>query len=337
MATKRVIENVIVHIQHGDPIYTFSLSAEDVVALSKVEHFGVDSNGVNRRFNEPHALKIAEAMTDHALVWMEPILGDLTGNWRFDEEKRRLTFGEGAYISVDDGQHRRAALELLNPLEREHLSFNVTATMGLSFERRLKIFRMQKERRQIDARLDLAQRHRLNDWKHPLDREAYELVLQLNSDTTSPLRGMILLEEDESRPYEARHRPKGINAKGLHATVRSVIGGNSPLTNLSPEQRGNVILTLIRLAAEIWRKEWKSEQYVLTTARGINAILMLVVSSPNFRGAIGDNFTQESLRRGLELSRTFKWAASAQKNASVRQIVERLDQSISKNNRAVAA
>jgi hypothetical protein len=333
-----VISNVIVHEQHGEKIYTFSLSADHVMSICRVERFGVDPEGVNRLLDEKHAFEIAEAFLDHSLTWLEPILGDLSGNgWVFDEEKKELRRNADDFISIDDGQHRWHALGLCNAMERQHLSFTVTVTKGLSFERRLKVFRMQSKRKPVDSRLDLAQRHRLDDWKHPQDREAYELVLHLNSDTTSPLRGMILLDEQEKRPHEGRHRPSGINAKGLHATLKTVIGGKSPLKALSVEKRREVILCLIRLAASVWSKEWKSDQHILTTARGVNAILQLVVTSPNFRGAIGDNFTQESLRRGLNLAKSFKWNAGLFKNVSVREIVSRLDQSIGRNNKAVAA
>ena len=330
----KVITRVNVHAQHGDKVFTFSLTAEEVMALCRVERFGFDPEGVNRKLDNDHALRISEAMLDHDILWLEPILGDLAGGkWRYDERENSLVGNDDAYVSIDDGQHRWHALSLLNPLERVHLSFTVSATMGLPFERRLKIFRMQKNRKPLDSRLDLAQRHRLNDWKNAADREAYELVLKLNADTTSPLKGMVVLEEQSKRPYEGRHRPVGINAKGLHATLRSVLGTSSPLSALSPEQRSRVVLTLIQLAADMWPSEWKSDQHVLTTARGINAILMLVVSSPNFRGAIGDNFSQESLRQGLAWAQSFKWTTSSLRNVSVREIVVRLDQSIGRNKR----
>lgn len=330
-----VIPNVNCFAQREDKIFSFVIPAELVVSLSRVERFGTDPNGVNRKFDENHALSIADAMLDHSLLWLEPILGDLSGGkWSYDEAKRELTVQPGGYISIDDGQHRWHALSVLNQSERDHLQFTVTATMDLPFERRLKIFRSQNFRKKIDARLDLAQRHKLGDWKNDTAREAYELILMINSETTSPLKGMILLEEQDKRPHEGRHRPIGINGNGLHTTMRSVIGSNSPLSELSSVERKRVILDLIQLSANLWPKEWKSDKHILTTARGINAILMLVVSSPNFRGAIGDDFSMESLQRGLNFVATFKWEASGFRNASVREIVARLDQSLGRNKRA---
>src|SRR5690606_36608866 len=150
---------------------------------------------------------IANAMLDPKIVWMESVLGDLTGgSWLYDSETRVLRGSPAGYISIDDGQHRFMALSVLNAAERAKLEFTVQVTIGLSYERRLKIYRMQKERKVIDSRLDLAQRHRLSEWKTECDRESCELRLKLTSDTTSPLRGVIILEEQEKRPYEGRHR-----------------------------------------------------------------------------------------------------------------------------------
>ncbi|HVV39203.1 MAG TPA: hypothetical protein VHD31_02655 [Candidatus Paceibacterota bacterium] len=332
-----VISNVNVLEQHGDRVFMFSIAAEQLVTVGKVERFGTDPNGVNRKLDEDHATNIAQAMIDHSMIWLEAIQGDLGGGWLYDEAARTLTGPSDAYLSIDNGQHRRRALELLNPLEREHLAFTIVATMNMPFERRLKIFRMQRHQKRLDSRLDLAQRNVLGEWENPLDKEAYDLVLLLNSDTTSPLKGTILLEEQEKRPYEGRHRPVGINGKGLHVTIRSVIGPSSPLNALSMEQRKRTIVDLIQLAATIWPREWKSDKHVLTTARGINAVLGLVVSSPNFRGAIGDDFTRESLKKGLTLAQSFGWSATDLRNASVRDIVSRINQSIARNKRTKAA
>jgi hypothetical protein len=331
------INNVNTLTQRDDTIYNFTLSAESLMEICRVERFGVDPNGVNRRYDENHAMDIATAMLNPTIVWMESILGDLTGgSWIYDPENRVLRGSEKGYISIDDGQHRFMALSVLNATERTKLEFTVQVTLGLSYERRLKIFRMQKERKVIDPRLDLAQRHRLGEWKTEGDREAYELLLKLNADTTSPLRGVIILEEQDKRPYEGRHRPIGINGKGLHSTLRSVMGGKSPLAALSSAERARVILDTIRLSAQIWLKEWKSDSFIITTARGMNALLNLYVSSPNFRGALGDDFSHESIERALRLAETFKWSASGFKNVGVREIVSRLDQSIGKNQRAAA-
>ena len=73
------------------------------------------------------------------------------------------------------------------------------------------------------------------------------------------------------------------------------------------------------------------DNHILTTARGINALLMLLVSSPNFRGTIGEDFGVKSLSRGLQLARSFNWSSDRHKNENVPAIVVRLDQSIGRN------
>lgn len=326
-----VIRGVNTLTQGDDVIYNFTCRARELIDLCRVERFGEDANGVNRKYDERHALKIADAMLDRSVLWPEPILGDMAGGWEFDARRRILTAPEGAYVSIDDGQHRFMALQVLNEAERDRLEFTVQVTIGLSYERRLRVFRRQGERKRIDARLDLAQRHRLGDWKQAVDGEAYELLLLLNSSTTSPLRGAILLDEQQKRPYEGRHRPVGINAKGLHSTLRSVLGGKSPLQALSQEQRTRVVCDMIQLAAETWPNAWNSDQHALTTARGINAVLGLLVSSPNFRGTIGDDFRRESLKVAMNHAKTFKWNTGALKNTGVREIINRLDQAIGRN------
>lgn len=312
--------------QRDVTVYTFTVKGEDLPKISRVERFGNSSDGVNRKFDEAHALEIAEAMTRPETVMLDSVCGDLKGDWRY--ENGRLIMGEGAYLSIDDGQHRRGACEVLNPEELRRWSFPVVATQGLDFETRLKIFRQQRLRKGIDTRLDLAMRHRLDEWRTDAEREAYNLVLQLQSDANSPLKGMIILEETVRRPYEHQHRQDGINAAGLWSTLRSVMGKGSPLNALSLEKRAKVALTMVQLSSEVWSKAWRSNEHVLTTARGINAVLMLIVSGSNFRVKIGDDFRVESLRAGLELASRYNWTAKANRNRGQKEMVMLLDETI---------
>jgi len=312
--------------QHGTTVFTFVLTAEQLVAFARVDRFGEKSDGVNRKFNEGHAIKIAQAMIEPDTVMLDAICGDLKGTWRYENG---TLIGEGdAYLSIDDGQHRWAACGLLNPEERARWSFTVCATMGLDYETRQHIFRQQRLRRPIDARLDLAQRHRLDEWHSDAEREAYVLVLQLQSDPDSPLKGMIILDETVKRPYEHQHRTQGINANGLWQVLKSVMSKGSPLFVLSVEKRAEVARNMIRLASEIWPKAWCSPNHILSTARGINAVMMLLVSSPEFRGVIGDDFRIESLRNGLSYASSFNWTAGKHKNANVREITDGINNAI---------
>lgn len=324
------IPSVSVHQQRDVDIYTFALSAEQLLKLCRIERFGEVSEGVNRKYDEAHAKAISAAMADGKSLWLEPILGDLRPEWKL-RSGELISYDEDDYISVDDGQHRLAALRMLNPAERARLWLNVTATMNLPYVRRLEVFRQQTKRKPIDARLDLAQRYKLGDWKTQVEKEAYELVLKLNSEQSSPLRDKILLAEEIKRVYEGQHRPVGVNAKGLVVTLRTLVGGRSPLHVLSPDKRAQVVITMITVAADIWKKEWESERHILTTARGINAILALLVRSVNFAALIGKDFSQESIRNALQFADTFDWGKSKNKNDGVNRIVDRLDQAINRN------
>lgn len=202
------------------------------------------------------------------------------------------------------------------------------ATRGIAYETRLRIFRQQAKRKKIDTKLDLAQRHSLNDWKTEAEREAYSLLLDLNSDPTSPLRGMIILEETVTRTYEHQHRPYGVAANGLWSTLKSVMSRSSPLYSLSVEKRVEVVRNMIWVASETWPKVWKSENHILTTARGLRAVLMLMVSSPEFRGVIGTDFRIDNLRLALGMARKFVWHKDNHKNSSVEAITEGLNRAI---------
>ena len=233
----RTINQVIEVNQGGHDVYTFPLPAKLLIQLARIERFGQDKDGVNRMLNQGHVEEIAVAMSSkaHPVLWLEPIIGDLRGSWIFHDGK--LVVGDDASISVDDGQHRVFALQcgLLTEAEIADLVFLVTATKGLPYEMRLRIFRMQTERRQIDARLDLAQRNHLGDWASPLDCEAYQLVLELNATEGSPLFGRIQIDETKLRPYEkgaSKEILPNINARGLYSTMRTIIGRRSPLHQL---------------------------------------------------------------------------------------------------------
>jgi len=318
----------LVH-QRDTAVYTFTVTADELVLISRVERFGDSSDGVNCRYDEGHALRIAEAMLEPDTVMLDSICGDLKGDWTF--ENGQLIPGKSAYLSIDDGQHRLGACEVLNPEERARWSFPVVATKGLDYETRLKIFRQQKKRKAIDSKLDLAQRYKLGDWTTDAERQAYELVLKLNSDPASPLKGMIIVDETVKRPYENRHRTIGINANGLWSSLKSVMSKGSPLYALSLEKRAEVALNMVFLASEVWGKAWQSDEHMLTTARGINAVLMLIVSGSSFRIKIGDDFRIESLRVGLELGARFNWTAKANKNRGVKEITMLLDDMIGRS------
>jgi hypothetical protein len=314
--------------QHGYQVYSFVMTADDLADFARVERFEESSDGVNRKLDHRHAANLLDAMLDPNTLMLDSIKGDLRGNWQI--VNGHLVGDETAFLSIDDGQHRHYVVtEAMDAMDRQGWSFSTIATIGLDYETRMKIFLQQDLGKTVDKKLALAMRHKLNSWKNDAEREAYNLLLVLNSETGSPLMGKIVLTETVRRPREDGSRVEGINANGLWSHLRSAMGYKSPLASLSMEKRVEVVRNLIWVAKETWPKDWESEKCILTTARGINALIMLLtMNASEFRVAIGTNYTQDNLRRVLRYGRSFKWHQDNHKNTGVRAIAEALDKSI---------
>jgi len=318
--------------QHGEAVYQFSLTPQQLLEIGRVERFEETPTGVQRKLDQKHVDQILDSMiNDPTTLFMEPIVGDLVGKWSYDSKQLKLSSENGAYITIDDGGHRFEAFRVLNPEEASRWSIPVVVTNNLPFERRIKLFRQQMKRKRIDPRLTLAQRYRLGDWDNLLEQECYELCVALNGAADSPLRGMILLDEQLKQPYEHRHRPVGVNVTGLMSTFRVILGKNSPLARLSQDKRREVVFNYLRLAKLQWPGEWESTKHVLTSAKGLRPLLMLLSASPNFRGALGDDFSQANLERALKLCSSYNWTEAHNKKKSIAQITSALDQAIGRN------
>lgn len=326
------IHPVIRMEQRGEPIYQFYLTVQQLMEVGRVERFEETPSGVQRKLDPKHVDEMVNAMIeDPQTLFLEPIVGDLVGNWKYDPKQLTLSPSGGAYITIDDGGHRFEAFKVLNPEEASRWQISVIVTNNLPFERRIKLFRQQMERKRIDPRLTLAQRYRLGDWENKLDQECYELCVALNGATDSPLKGMILLDEQLKQPYEHRHRPVGVNVTGLMSTFRVILGKNSPLARLSPDKRREVVFNYLRLAKLQWPDEWESTKHVLTSAKGLRPLLMLLSASPNFRGALGDDFSQANLEQVLRLADSYNWTETHNRKRSIPQIITALDQAIGRN------
>ena len=315
--------------QNDHRLFVTVMDARTLATYGRILRWGQEIDGVNRQFDKNHALDIAVWMTENPNALMEEsVCGDLQGAWRF-EHGELVPLGDDSIFCVDDGQHRFFALtEIMDEEDRARWSFPIVASMGLDYETRLRLFMQQGKRKKIDTKLTLAQRHHLNAWENDIQRDAYELLIWLNSQANSPLRGKIILEETVTRTYENQHRPQGISAAGLHNTLISVMGKHSPLFGLPMDRRVQVCRDMIRLAQETWPNYWESENHILTTARGINAILKLMVSGTNFRGTIGDDFNVITLRKAFGYAKGFKWHKDSLRNHSVREITDALDRAV---------
>lgn len=328
---------VLVTSQHGTKIFTFSLSARQLMALCRIERFGESEGGVNRPLHEAHAKDIGVAMANTELRFLQNLIGYLKGPWEFKGGSLHYDLEQGSYISADDGQHRLVGLRMLleGKLDVEQLKdFNLimTVTQDLSTHTRMRIFRMQKDQRPLDSRLELAQRHHLNEWKHDVDREAYSVVLLLNTDDRSPIKGLVQINETSGHRAKENsgdlETNQGISSKGLFASVRSSIGSHSPLANLDVEQKGGVVVTMIKAASEVWARRWNSPDHILSTSRGVNAVLRLIVGGPNFARYVGTDYSEDNIRRVLSFAANFDWTKRKYLCISHLVIMNRLDQSI---------
>lgn len=63
-------------------VFTFSVAGKDLPPLSRVERFSEVSDGVNRKYDQNHALDIAKSMLEPGTVMLDAICGDLRGDWQ---------------------------------------------------------------------------------------------------------------------------------------------------------------------------------------------------------------------------------------------------------------
>lgn len=331
------INRVQLYTQRDMQYFVFPLSATELMKMGRVERFEAEEEkqGVNRRLNEAHAFEIATAMADKSIpvVWEQPFRVHLEGGWEYQPKEGKFIAPDTAYLSLDDGQHRHRAFTLLVPQELVGLEFQVHAFTNLTIEQRIQMFRMKYMERPLDARLSLAMRNELGKWTTQVDKEAYELTLALQNDSESPLKGMILLTEGNRRPRE-EHGGGKINAQGLFATIRTILGNKSPISEIaSSEGRKKVIFDMLGTTAIVWKSAWMSNRHILTTARGITAILQLFIMGAAFRGEVGKDFSPPMLKKVLGYGSSYDWGRVKHENWAWRKIAIAVDQSIQRGSR----
>lgn len=329
----------VIVLQQGEhTLYTFRMTADDLALWAKVERFGEAAEGVNRKFDHKHAEDMAFAMLEPDTVMQDSIKGDLRGEWVVIDDE--LVGSPESYLAIDDGQHRHwVATEFQGDESLKRWHWPVVATKGLPYHVRLKVFLQQDQGKRIDSRLSLAMRYELTrsamrTGQTPpmteVEREAYELVLALASEENSPLKGLILLDEQLTRPYENRHQPKGINATGLWQTIKSLLSKGSPIHGAPVKKRVEIVRNMIWAASEVWPKAWRNKEHMLTTAKGLNAVLKLMTKQGSeFRVVIGTDWTYDNLKRALGYAHKYRWHVQDNKGVSEREITEALDKAIS--------
>lgn len=327
MADKRIkIEEPFAFEQRGLTFFSFVLTADELLEYGRIERFQETEQGVQRAGHDKHIEDIVAAMRRPEMLFTESIVVFLTGDWSY--RQGTLVGKSGSYLSIENGQHRWEALRRLTPEERAQFAFAVTAMpMNLSFEHRLRTFLQQGDNKPIDARLQLAQRYAIGEWASPQHKVAYEICLALNSDEDSPLQGQLIMLDSSERPYESNGQmSEGINVKGVFNALVRVLGPSSKLALLNQAEQLKVVKNFLRIIMEeVWPHAWGSKKHVLSTARGINALLLLFTSSPEFKAAIGNDLREENLRNILMLLRPYTWTKSKHTNLHERVVVDRLN------------
>ncbi|MBI2065778.1 MAG: DGQHR domain-containing protein [Candidatus Zambryskibacteria bacterium] len=334
-------------IREGQPrseLFTFVVKASDLIAFGRVERFNEAEEGVQRRLNPRHVENLAAYMKKPDASLPEPILGDLRGAWAFDGKKNVVKRQDEAHLLIDDGQQRFAALHLLSPEERERWEFKVTATLNTPYQVRLQRFVQQLKRLKLDANLVLQIQDRGNIFPDPLSKSVYHLAKRLASDGTSPLRGLVRLEErvpkgawspedveklksllSASPATILREQTLGVvNVTAIMRDLRQVAASpHSLLRNHNPEQQFESLSRLFTAAQEVWLNEWNNPKaYFLRRSVGISALIQLFVIGKFFKDCLSPEgtrwnkrvtqrmitITPETISRTLGYAKNFDWS-----------------------------
>lgn len=292
--------------QPGSELITFVVSAHDLIALAKVERFNETEVGVERKLNYTHVLGLVDFMRKPNASLAEPILGDLRGGWELDQSRQVLAGQNGVGISIDDGQHRIAALQLLSPEERSRWEFKVTATVNTPFAERCRRFIQQLKRLKLDTHLVWQIQDRADLFPDSISKIAYGIAKRLATRPDSPLYGLIRMEERVPRREPAgadaetlksligsvppatalREGTLGIvNVSGIMRDLRLIVASPHSCIRSYPEETQYEILSrLFNSAKETWPDEWNNpKQHFLRRADGLAGLIQLFVVGNAFK------------------------------------------------------
>ncbi len=311
--------------QPGSELYTFVVPASTLLEIARVERFNENSGhkGVQRLLHYPQAVKIRDEMRQPNAIFAEPILGNLEGEWVVDKDNHTLLGNSGDYLSVDDGQQRIAALHLLSEEERSVWQLKVTATLGVSYEQRVRMFLQQTKRLKIDGHLVLQLQDTSNLFPDSVTTKAYALGKQLANHPNSPLFGLVRLEERPPRkpPTEEdakrlapllssippavmlrEHTLGIINVGSIFGELKKVVSSaHSVILKEEPTDQQEVVFRILCAAKEIWPKEWSDpKNYFLRRTEGVKALLLLPIVGQQFKKSLASWLKQGGLSKQHE-------------------------------------
>lgn len=330
---KGTIKNVVELRQREKVFYLFSLPASQLVELGRVERLGDKSGGVQRSLDDRRSASIGMAMQDEHTYWLDNFIVHLgpQDSWRY--VNGAIEYDEHFFLSVDDGQHREYGLQVLTDEELASLgSLPVVAGCDLTFEERLEIFLQQELRKHIDRNLLLQGKHTLDKWPSDRAKQSYEIVLRLGHHPDSPLHGRILFDEVGLQQRGTKHRIDYIQSVGLWNTIKSILTSRSILYNKPESTQLDIVWRWLSHVANLWPDRWQQrDDFMLCSARGVNALLKLFCNSNTLRMIMVDgDFSDARLRSVLSYIASYDWAIESQRNRSDDQITKDLDDLMSR-------
>lgn len=327
--------------QPGSELFTFVVGVEDLIVFAQIDRFNETDEGVERKLTYPHVQRLVEYMRRPNANLPEPILGDLRGGWEFDAKQHVVKRGKNAKLCVDDGQHRIAAFHLLKSEEQAKWEVVVTVTVNTSYQERLKKFLQQLTRLKLDGQLVLQIMDRGDLWPDQTSKAVYQLAKRLATDSTSPLKGLIRLEERASKRLPTgtdaetlkpilgelppavmlRESTIGmINVMGILRDIQKVtVSIHSALKFHNAEQQYRLIVCLLEAAAKIWPKAWDDpKHFFLRRSVGIGSLIQLFIVGRAFKDCVSETLkksvlaitpeTKDSIFRTLHYANEYDWS-----------------------------
>ena len=327
-----VIEKVVEVHAGGHTIYQFAIPAADLRALGFVSRLSQKEGGVQRNLDEVRVQRIAEAMQKGKDLWLETFLAQMEPDSAWVYENGVIVYDNHFRLSIDDGQHRFYALDALTDEQLSQIGeLNVTATHGLTFTERLRLFTQQEERKHIDRGMLLEGRDIIGNWERPVEKNAYEMIKVLGSHPLSPLKDRIIL--GEGKGTNSRRYPQHLSTTSLHRNLLAVLGDKSLIHGLPFEEQQDIILRFLNIAAtKVWPKQWDdSENYMISWNRGVTVLLRFFMRSKVMRMLLVDgDYADVRLHSVLRLASQFDWSTEKNKYRIEIEMLDSIDSLMSK-------
>ncbi|MBT5808008.1 hypothetical protein HOI18_01910 [Candidatus Uhrbacteria bacterium] len=319
MALKEiVISGVSVMRQMGSDLLVFVIDATELLKFATTLRYE-DSHqlGINRDLVHNRVKEIAKAMKQPDATMRGALQGAFYAGdgceWWYDAEAKTLRgmietedgkILDGCFLTIDDGQHRLAALELLSAAVLANWQFTIQAGLNLTREKRIEMFLQDEERKRVARRLVLAMCNERGRFKSDAEKVAYSTALLLDAHPTSPFKEQIFFGQ-------STRVPKEMIAVTTLLNQLKVACGNGKATRLrslrDEKKKQDAILQMFIAASQQWHSSWGRSDRVLGKNIAYLALLRLLIAGANFHAILRGDYRIESFRKAFEMGRNFKW------------------------------